>query len=284
MDRRTFGRNLVAVVGLAATGDGLLAALSHADTVGVTATKTGTDLALSQAPQAKTPALMAHRGASSLAPENTLAAFRKALETKSQWVELDVHLTADGEVVVMHDGTVDRTTDGTGPIAKMTLAQIKALDAGSWFKPEFVGERVPTLAEVVALLGKRLRINVEIKSSGNAATAQKVVEILRKGGVLEQSMISSFGLQAVLEVRKYSTVPLLALISGKATDLQTTIDKGLPYFNIEYRQVDAALVEKARAAGVRLCVWTVDNPALWPRFVDLGADIVCTNRPHLMPV
>jgi glycerophosphoryl diester phosphodiesterase len=284
VDRRTFGKNLAAMLGLAATGGGLLAALSHADAVAETATKTGTDLSLGHPPQVKTPALMAHRGASALAPENTLAAFRKALETKSQWVELDAHLTADGEVVVMHDGTVDRTTDGTGPISKMTLAQIKALDAGSWFKPEFAGERVPTLAEVVALLGKRLRINVEIKSSGNAATAQKVVEILRKGGVLEQSMISSFRLQAVLEVRKYSSVPLLALISGKASDLQIVIDKGLPYFNIEYRQVDAALVEKARAAGVRLCVWTVDNPTLWPRFVELGADILCTNRPHLMPV
>jgi glycerophosphoryl diester phosphodiesterase len=230
------------------------------------------------------PQLMAHRGNSGLAPENTLAAFAKAIDTKSKWVELDVHLTADGEVVVMHDAKVDRTTNGTGAIADLTFAQIRALDAGSWFGPEFAGEKVPTLAEVVDLLRDRLRINVEIKSAADPESSRKVVEILRNGGVLEQSMISSFGLQAVLEVRKYWDDPMLALITGKVEDLQTTIDNGLQYFNIEYHPVDGALIEKAHAAGVGVNVWTVDDPALWPHFAKLGADILTSNQPHLMPV
>lgn len=230
------------------------------------------------------PIMMAHRGNSGLAPENTLAAFAAAIDTKSEWVELDVHLTADGEVVVMHDATVDRTTDGSGAIADLTLAQIKALDAGSWFSPEFEGERVPTLADVVDLLGKRLRINVEIKSAADPASAAKVVAILREGGVLQQSMISSFGLEAVLEVRKHWADPVLALITGNAADLQTTIDHGLQYFNIEHHAVDAELLERTHAAGVLANVWTIDDPELWRHFAKLGADIMTTNQPHLMPV
>ena len=230
------------------------------------------------------PIMMAHRGNSGLAPENTLAAFAKAFETKSLWTELDVHLTADGEVVVMHDDRVDRTTDGTGAIADLTLAQIKTLDAGSWFGPQFKGERVPTLAEVVDLIGDRLRINVEIKSAADPESAAKVVSILRDGGVLEQSLISSFGLQAVLEVRKYWDNPTLALITGDAKDLQTVIDHRLQYFNIEYHAVDRALLDRAHAAGVLCNVWTIDDPELWRHFAELGANIMTTNQPHLMPV
>lgn len=230
------------------------------------------------------PILMAHRGLSGLAPENTLAAFSKATETKSEWVELDVHLTADGEVVVMHDSTVDRTTDGTGAISDLTLAQIRALDAGSWFGPAFAGERVPLLAEVVDLLGSRLRINVEIKSAADPASAAKVVDILRNGGVLEQSQISSFGLEAVLEVRKYWSDPVLALITGNPADLQTTIDHRLQYFNIEKTHVDGALLDRAHAAGIGCNVWIVDDADTWRHYAALGADIMTSNQPHLMPV
>jgi glycerophosphoryl diester phosphodiesterase len=127
------------------------------------------------------PELTAHRGNSGLAPENTLAAFGKALETAAQWIELDAHRSADGEVVVMHDATVGRTTNGHGAIAELTLAELKKLDAGSWFGPEFVGEPVPTLAEVVALVGSRIRLNVEVKSSADPESSRKVVTVLRLG-------------------------------------------------------------------------------------------------------
>jgi len=230
------------------------------------------------------PELMAHRGNSALAPENTLAAFAKALETPSQWTELDVHLTADGEVIVMHDATVDRTTNGRGVIAEMTLAQIKALDAGSWFGPEFTNERVPTLAEVVDLVKDRIRLNVEIKSSADPESSRKVVEILRGGGVLEQSMISSFGLQAVLDVRQHWDNPYLALITGHAEDLATTIEHKLQFFNVHYQAVDEQLIAQAHEAGVGVCAWTIDDPALWEPFAKMGLDIFCTNAPHLMPV
>lgn len=230
------------------------------------------------------PELMAHRGNSGLAPENTLAAFAAALETKSQWVELDVHLSADGELVVMHDSTVDRCTNGTGPIAEKTLAELKALDAGSWFGPEFAGETIPTLAEVVELLGDRLRINVEIKSSADPLSSLKVVQVLTEGGVLAQSMISSFGLEAILETRKHWPGGLLALITGKAGDLEIAREHELPYLNLVYPEVDEALMERAHGAGIGINAWTLDDPSLWARYAALGVDIICTNVPHLMPV
>lgn len=229
------------------------------------------------------PELMAHRGNSGLAPENTLAAFAKAVESGADWTELDVHLSADGEIVVMHDPTVDRTTDGSGAIVEMTLAQIKKLDAGSWFGPEFAGEKVPTLREVIDLVGDRIRLNVEIKSMDNPLTAAKVIEALAEGGVIERSMVCSFGLETILEARRLWPDGCLALISGHAGDLEAVLRHGLPWFNVEYHHVDEALIRRAHEAGVRVSIWTMDEPECWDYYAGLGVDIICTNLPHLMP-
>lgn len=229
------------------------------------------------------PELMAHRGNSALAPENTLAAFAEALRGRSQSCELDVHLSADGHVIVMHDATVDRTTNGTGAIADMTLRQLKALDAGSWFGPEFAGEPVPLLSEVVELVGDRLKLNIEIKSAADLDSADKVVEVLRAGGVLEQSMISSFGLGALLETRKLWPEGTLALITGKGEDLQIAIDHGLQWFNVYYHETTPTLIHTAHEAGLKVMIWTMDDPGLWDHYAQLGVDGICTNAPHLMP-
>lgn len=226
--------------------------------------------------------LMAHRGNSALAPENTLAAFAKALDSRPEWIELDVHLSADGQVVVMHDRTVDRTTNGTGALAELTLAQIKALEAGSWFGAEFAGELVPTLAEVVELVGDRSRLNVEIKlAADNPGAPQQVVEVLRQGGVLAASMISSFDLEAVLEVRELTPEPALALITGRATDLDRAREAGLPWLNLHAAATTEALLQQAREAGIAVTVWTVDSPAQMEHFASLGVEALCTNAPHL---
>jgi hypothetical protein len=123
------------------------------------------------------PVVEAHRGDNAQAPENTLAAFRLARDQGARWIELDVQQTRDNEIVVMHDPTVDRTTDGNGPVASLTLAEIRQLDAGSWFSAAFAGEPVPTLAETAALVaGSGSRLNVEVKASGLApAEADRVI-------------------------------------------------------------------------------------------------------------
>jgi len=226
--------------------------------------------------------LMAHRGASGLAPENTLAAFRRCLEYAPQWIELDVHASADGAIIVMHDATVDRTTDGSGAIADLTRAQIKALDAGSWKAPDFAGEPVPTLAEVVALVGEGTRLNVEIKGGPDLAhVAERVVAILREGGTLGQSMISSFDVSAVQVVPALTDEPALALITGNAADLAVAVEARLGWLNLHHAGVDADLVRAAHAAGLGLCAWTINDLSRWDEFAVLGVDVFCTDMPHL---
>ena len=111
------------------------------------------------------PRVIAHRGFSGVAPENTLAAFRRAIEIGADMIEVDVALTGDGHVVCLHDETLDRTTDGQGLLAAATFEEVRRLDAGSWFAPELAGEKVPTLAEVLDLARGRILVNVEIKST-----------------------------------------------------------------------------------------------------------------------
>jgi glycerophosphoryl diester phosphodiesterase len=229
--------------------------------------------------------LMAHRGASGLAPENTLSAFRLALDYQPQWIELDVHATADGAIVVMHDGTVDRTTNGTGAISDLTLAQLRQLDAGSWFGSQFAGEPVPLLAEVVELVAHRTRLDVEIKGGPDLEqTAGQVVEILRSGGVLGESEISSFDLVAILAVQALTSEPELALITGNPADLALCREHGFGWLNLYFEGVTAELVAQAHAAGIGIAAWTIDDLARWDEFRALGVDIFCTDMPHLAPV
>ncbi|MCE2447759.1 MAG: hypothetical protein J4F35_05025 [Candidatus Latescibacteria bacterium] len=125
---------------------------------------------------------VAHRGASGNYPENTLIAFQKALEIGVDEIELDIYMTKDDHLIVMHDSTVDRTTDGTGAIAKLTLAEIKALDAGSVFGEQFRGERVPTWEEALDLVQGKVRLNVHLKEGGNpdGHYERKVAQALRE--------------------------------------------------------------------------------------------------------
>lgn len=152
---------------------------------------------------ASRPLVIAHRGACRHAPENTLAAFRMAAELGADGIELDAKLTADGLVVVLHDSTLDRTTTGHGRVADHTLAEIKALEAGAHFSPEFAGEPVPTLEEVLQAVGDRLLINVEL---GNYATPrdrlpEAVVETVRGCGMQSRVLLSSFNPLALRRAR-----------------------------------------------------------------------------------
>ncbi|MDP2952502.1 MAG: glycerophosphodiester phosphodiesterase family protein, partial [Chloroflexota bacterium] len=129
-----------------------------------------------------------------MAPENTLASFQKAREMGADGVELDVMLCADGEVVVSHDYTVERTTDGQGRIADLPLATLKALDAGVWFSPLFAGERMPTLREVLAWAGQDMVLNIELKrtSLGTDGLEQKVISLVREHNMEHRVILSSF--------------------------------------------------------------------------------------------
>ncbi len=150
------------------------------------------------------PLLIGHRGAKAVAPENTLASFRRAWEDGADVVEMDVRLTADGAVVVIHDETVDRTTDGHGVVAEMTLAELRRLDAGRWFSPAYAGERIPTLDEIIAWARGRVGLMVELKyprRQFRPDLVPPVLEHLRAGGVEEDVAIISFEGAAIEQAR-----------------------------------------------------------------------------------
>lgn len=141
-----------------------------------------------------TPIILGHRGAKNYAPENTLAAFNLALEQGADGVELDAKLSADRVVVVHHDETVNRTTDGKGRVSQLTLAALRELDAGSFFSDKFRGEKIPTLDEVFESIGKRAFINVELTnySTPRDALVEKVVELVKRHGLQKRILFSSF--------------------------------------------------------------------------------------------
>ncbi|MGH7411421.1 MAG: glycerophosphodiester phosphodiesterase family protein, partial [Candidatus Methylomirabilis sp.] len=137
---------------------------------------------------------IAHRGASALAPENTMAAFEKAIELGADVIELDLHLTRDGELVVIHDDTLDRTTDGRGPVHGRSLEEIRRLDAGRWFGQAFAGERIPTLSEVLDRFAGKIPLALEVKA-GSAffpGIEERLVSALRHHSAVEQTAVASF--------------------------------------------------------------------------------------------
>ena len=140
------------------------------------------------------PAIEAHRGNSAEAPENTLAAFGSAIRLGAPWIELDIHPSKDGVLVVIHDGTVNRTTGGRGEVGALTLEELRRLDAGSWFAPAFAGQRIPTLEEVFELAAPAgTRLNIEIKRApGGLDVAPAVAALLRRYGAESRYVVSSF--------------------------------------------------------------------------------------------
>ena len=222
----------------------------------------------------------AHRGASGLAPENTLAAFKKAMEIGADFSELDVHLSADGEVVLLHDDTLDRTTNGSGPIYEWKLADLKKLDAGSWFSPEFAGEPLPTLREVIQLVKGKMKLNIEIKISGNEPDiAERVVDIVRSEQFDRDCMITSFDRATVEKVKEIAPDLKVGLIFS--TDYPEDVFEGnWEVLSSNKKNVNKGFVQKAHTAGKELHVWTVNEKEKMVELINLGVDGIITNYPN----
>jgi len=231
---------------------------------------------------------IAHQGACGLAPSNTLAAFRLAAELGADGVELDVHLSADGVVVVIHDFTVDRTTDGAGWVANLPLEALKELDAGSWFDPSFAGERIPTLEEVFEEVGHRLLINVELKvpPREDRGLEAAVVGLVERQGLADRVLISSFNPYALRRVRRlaphiplgflYGSAPLSRVARVAAWLMRDLRPEAI---HPHWTTISGAGVRRAHRRGRRVVVWTVDEPAAMRRLAGWGVDGIITNWP-----
>lgn len=219
-----------------------------------------------------------------------MAAFRLAAEMGADGIELDVHLSADGELVVIHDHTVDATTDGQGPVSALTLAELQQLDAGSRFDARYAGERIPTLRQVFEEVGQRLLINVEIKVAPGhhpPLLEQEVVRTIEESGMLDRVLISSFSPRSLRRVRRLSRHIPLGLLYGRPEPaglprllrwLRISYDALHPHYSL----VDARTVARARERGQRVNVWTVNGAEEMRRMRELGVDGIITNYPDIL--
>lgn len=233
--------------------------------------------------------VIAHRGASAAAPPNTLAAFEKAAELGADGVEFDVHLSADGVPVVIHDSTVDATTDGSGRVADLSLDALKQLDAGSHFSPAFAGERIPTLEEILEAVGQRLLLNVELKSTSlrengleRAVTAQ-----VERHGLSDGVLFSSFNPFALRRAKRIAPHIRAGLLYAPNLPLPLRRAWLAPLFphearHPEHTMVDARFMAWARRRGYQVNTWTVDEPAEMQRLINLGVNAIITNVPDVL--
>lgn len=228
--------------------------------------------------------ILAHRGFSAAAPENTLAAFKAAIEAGADGFELDVHMTKDGELVVIHDEMVDRTTNGKGWVKDLTLSDIKVLDAGSWFSPQFAQEKVPTLGEVLELVGDTDHIvNVELKNYPIAypGLEEKVIKEVEKMGMENRVILSSFNHLSVYRLHQLHPSLKLGILYDKPISEPWAYAKGLGASAIHphHSLVTEEIVTGAHDYGIQVRPYTVDHEDEARNLVAVGVDAIVTNVP-----
>jgi glycerophosphoryl diester phosphodiesterase len=234
------------------------------------------------------PVIIAHRGDSANAPENTLAAFRMAAEKGADAIEFDVKLSADGEAIVLHDQTVDRTTDGHGDVRRLSLAALRDLEAGARFEGRFPGERIPTLEEVFTAVGARLHMNIELTNYATPGDAlvEKVAALVKKHRLQERVLFSSFFPRNLRRARELlPEVPRGQLAwrgwmgwPARAFGWRGDMYALHPYLS----DVTPALVSRLHSAGKRVFVWTVNAEADMNHLIRLGVDGIFTDDPALL--
>lgn len=232
--------------------------------------------------------VIAHRGASGYAPENTMAAFKMALKEEIYGIEFDVQMTKDGEIIVCHDYTVDRTTNGTGHIKNLTLKEIKELDAGSWFDRKFEREKIPTLEEVLNIVPEEVLINIEIKNlaAERRPIEQKVIDILIKNNRIKDAIISSFdhlSLKTIREINKDVKIGVLLyayLLDPWGYIKKHNFDAHSIHPAEEYLNTD--FVKKAHENGYKVYSYTVNDLETANELKKMGVEAIISDYPDVI--
>ena len=224
--------------------------------------------------------VIAHRGASSYAPENTLAAFDLAIQMGVSHIELDVHFTRDGHVVVIHDDTVNRTTNGSGPVTSHALAALQGLDAGSWFGGKFAGQRIPTFEEVLERYQGQAHLHTEIKGH-SAHLSQRTADLVRRRGMAGQVTITSFQRTRLEEARAHAPELPRGWLVTEVSDATIAQARalGLSQLCPRANAVTPELVHRLHAEGFVVRAWGVATEDQMRQVVQAGADGMTVNFP-----
>ena len=217
--------------------------------------------------------IMGHRGAPTLEPENTLLSISKAVEIGVDAVEIDVHRTKDNEIVIIHDSTVDRTTNGTGPVSGYTLEDLKKLDAGK-------GQTIPTLQEVIDFFKGKVRLVIEFKEQGYE---EPVVELIRKNRMEENTYMISFWHQAVKKIKRLNDkIKTGILFVGCPVDTSIATHADADAFVMHYGFISREFVDLVHSQGLKVFIWNIDEPHLVAPFVQMGVDGIGSNDPGVL--
>jgi glycerophosphoryl diester phosphodiesterase len=242
-------------------------------------------------PQQAPALVIGHRGAMGYAPENTLFSFEEAIRRSADLIELDVQLTNDGEVIVMHDTSVDRTTDGTGFVRDLPAKRIQSFDAGIWFGPDYAGQYVPSLAQVIERFrgrktarGHLIGLIIELKTvrGSGGSLADAVVALLAREDFVERCCIVSFDAVALQEVRSaHKTLPVGLLFSEETEEGRITQAKAIGAQAIFPRKtwITARGVASAHKTGLSVWTWTANTKNEMKRMITCGVDAIATNFP-----
>ena len=230
------------------------------------------------------PLVVAHRGAAAVAPEHTIAAFERALELGADGLQLDVHLSRDEQPVVIHDFTLERTTDGAGAVRALRVPELKRLDAGRWFDGAFTGQRLQTLQEVLERFRGRARFWIELR--GGAALyptiEERVVGLLEVYDVLERTLVQCFDLATLEAARRLSREARLGLLVRRPLDATADLAPALNALCHAAATLGQGERAAIRAAGRECHVWNANEPALVDRLVEWGVEAIVTDRLELV--
>jgi glycerophosphoryl diester phosphodiesterase len=229
------------------------------------------------------PLVIAHRGASAVAPENTMPAFEAAWAAGAEWVETDVQPCSDNRLVLIHDATVDRTTDGTGEVRTLTAAELAGLDAGTHFDTGFAGSRIPTLADLLTRLTPPRRLLLEIKGDHSQARLRDIVAAIRDSPLGGRYLLQSFERDVLTLLRAMLPAEPLGLlvevIEGDPVQAARRFEAVTYNPDVDELMAHPELVAELHAAGIASMPWIVNDPAQWATLTDLGIDGIITDRP-----
>ena len=238
--------------------------------------------------------IIGHRGAGGLAPENTIASIQKGLDNNVKRIEIDIQQTLDDKIILMHDKTLERTTNGEGIIKLKTYNELLKLDAGKWFASEFENEKIPLLSDAIKLVNGRAELIIEIKYGNNYShnIVENVINIIKENNATNWCIIHSFDTEILIKAHEIeSQIKLHKLFVGKLTFLPIIISTKIEYYDFEKYPfiteyslnshfANKSLIKKLKKLNKKVNVWTVNNNEKFNRFINIGIDGIVTDFPN----
>ena len=227
--------------------------------------------------------VLAHRGDSAHCPPNTLAAFRRAVEVQADGIECDLRVTKDGVMVICHDETIDATSTGTGKISEMDFQTLRKEDFGSWFGPQYAGEKLPTLEEMLEIVKDLPYLNIEIKDFGvnKEENIDRFYDMLKKYGCFERTMVSCFDMDLLDDLKKrHPDVRIGFLYVEKEQVLDVAKEHGCTAIHPYLQRLEKETVDKAVSQGLEVNIWTADSEEEIQKCIDLGCTGIITDEPE----